>query len=211
MNLNERIPRLIHYCWFGPAKRNIIINSCISAFCKLMRGKIICWNETNISEITNEYAKRCYVSKDWAFVSDYLRLWALYYHGGIYLDTDIEVKKKLPDSFFDADLIVGYAYDDIVCTAFIMVKPHHPFIKYLLDMYDNFSPDKKIVNNSLFTQALMDYYPNFVLDGKYREFAPNNYIYPRTILILPLIEKMGDILYIMVWDLGIIQNARCYD
>lgn len=180
MQINQKIPPIIHYCWFGGGKMNFILSKCVSTFHKLIRGgEIICWNESQLPIIANEYVNKQIENKEWAFASDYVRLWALYEYGGIYLDTDIEVKKKLPDSFFEAEMIIGYSYDNIVCTAFIMVKPRHPFIKYLLEKYDNLTPDKKIVNNGLFTQALLDYYPNFILDGKYHEFASNTFIYPR--------------------------------
>lgn len=127
----------------------------------------------------NEYTKNLIEKKDWGFVSDYLRLKVLYEYGGVYLDTDIQVVKPLPESFFNADMVWGYSFDDAVCTAFIMVAPRHPFIKYLLDMLENFESGQREVSNGYFTRALLDYFPNFKLDGKYREFAPNCYIYPR--------------------------------
>lgn len=43
------------------------------------------------------FTKETYSDKKWAFVSDYCRLWVLYNHGGIYLDTDIEILKPLDD------------------------------------------------------------------------------------------------------------------
>lgn len=36
---------------------------------------------------------QAYEAKRWAFVSDYVRLWAVYHYGGIYLDTDVEVAR----------------------------------------------------------------------------------------------------------------------
>lgn len=44
------------------------------------------------------------MNQKWAFVSDYVRLWAIYHQGGIYLDTDVEVKKSL-DSFLSHDFL----------------------------------------------------------------------------------------------------------
>ena len=38
--------------------------------------------------------KEAYEKGKYAFVSDYVRVYALYNYGGIYLDTDVEVYKK---------------------------------------------------------------------------------------------------------------------
>lgn len=174
------IPHIIHYCWYGGANLSHILNQCVKSFTKLGDNQIICWNESNSHIDENELLKFLAENKDWAFVSDYVRLKALYEHGGIYLDTDIQVVKPLPKAFYDAQLILGYAYDDIVSTAFIMVQPRHPFIKYLLDMLEGFLRKKqKVVNNGYFTQALLDFYPNFRLNGKYQEFSEGCFIYPR--------------------------------
>ena len=40
------------------------------------------------------YVKEAYAAKKYAFVSDYVRLWALEREGGLYLDTDVEVLKS---------------------------------------------------------------------------------------------------------------------
>lgn len=162
---------------------NHILQKCVSTFPKLL-GKnknalIKQWNENNFFNDGNEYAKSLFEAKQWSFYSDYARLKVLYEFGGIYLDTDIEVKKEIPSSFYEADLIFGYAYDHAVCTAFIMAKSHHPFIKHLLDKLSKFPKGSLEVNNGYVSQALMEYFPNFVLDGKYKEFSPNCYIYPR--------------------------------
>lgn len=174
------IPNKIHYCWYGEGKMNHILRLCVKSFSHLGENEIKCWNEENSDIYEHEAIRFLVEKKDWAFVSDYVRLKVLYEHGGIYFDTDIQVIKPLPKEFYEADMIVGYAYDCIMSTAFIMVRSHHPFIKYLLDILEgHLKAGEKVVNNCYFTQAFLDYYPNFKLDGKYREFAKRCFVYPR--------------------------------
>ena len=88
--------------------------------------KIIEWNEGNCNLAENQYVHDAYVRGLWAFVSDYVRLKVLYEYGGIYFDTDVEVKKPFPENFFEADLVLGYMYECAISTAVIMAAPHHP-------------------------------------------------------------------------------------
>jgi hypothetical protein len=50
----------------------------------------------------------CSVGK-WAFAADYIRLHALYEHGGIYLDTDVYVRKRF-DAFLNHDFFSAVEY-----------------------------------------------------------------------------------------------------
>lgn len=52
------------------------------------------WNEDNFDINCNAYVKEAYEAKKYAFVSDYVRLLALYIEGGIYMDVDFEVYKS---------------------------------------------------------------------------------------------------------------------
>ena len=51
------------------------------------------WNEDNFDIHSNQYVREAYEAKKYAFVSDYVRLFALHKEGGIYMDTDVEVIK----------------------------------------------------------------------------------------------------------------------
>ena len=52
------------------------------------------WNEDTFDiRIAAFFVQQAFENKKWAFVSDYVRLWALSKYGGIYLDTDVEVTK----------------------------------------------------------------------------------------------------------------------
>lgn len=159
---------------------NHILRQCVKSFPRLGRNEIICWNEENSNVVENDLLRFLVKKKEWAFVSDYVRLKVLYEQGGIYLDTDVQVVKPLPAEWYEAEMIVGYAFDCLMSTAFIMVQPHHPFIKYILDLLEqHLRNGQQVVNNGYFTQAFIDYYPDFCLNGKYKEFSKGCFVYPR--------------------------------
>lgn len=93
------IPKTIHYCWFGGNPKPKLAEKCLKSWQKFCPDyKIIEWNESNYS-ITEAplYVRQAYEAKKWAFVTDYVRLDVVYHHGGIYLDTDVELLKPIDD------------------------------------------------------------------------------------------------------------------
>lgn len=92
------IPRIIHYCWFGRNPLPPLAVKCIASWKKYLPGyEIKEWNEDNFDVNIIPYTQEAYAAKKYAFVSDYARFWILYYYGGLYFDTDVEVIKPLDD------------------------------------------------------------------------------------------------------------------
>ena len=88
----NKIPKIIHYCWFGNNPKSDLILKCIASWKKFCPDyEIIEWNESNFDININDYVREAYYMKKYAFVSDYARLWVIYNYGGIYLDTDVEL------------------------------------------------------------------------------------------------------------------------
>ena len=58
-------------------------------------------------------------------VSDFVRLVALLDHGGVYLDTDVEVKKSF-DPLLDNECFIGFQRKDVLCD---LVNGSHRFNK----------------------------------------------------------------------------------
>ncbi|MDO5150103.1 MAG: glycosyltransferase [Oscillospiraceae bacterium] len=92
------IPKVIHYMWLGRNKIPDTLQFCIDSWKKFCPDyQIIQWNEDNYDINKNLYMKQAYENKAYGFVPDYARLDILYEYGGIYLDTDVELKKSLDD------------------------------------------------------------------------------------------------------------------
>ena len=73
----------------------------------------------------SRFLRECYKRKMWAFVSDYVRYYAVYNYGGIYLDTDVELVKNFDD------------YLNLPEPAVLGGKAGHPIFKEVLDFYNS--------------------------------------------------------------------------
>ena len=79
------IPKIIHYCWFGRNPKPKLAVKCMRSWKKHCSSyKIIEWNEDTFGIAgAPRYVQEAYENKKWAFVTDYVRLYALYNYGGI--------------------------------------------------------------------------------------------------------------------------------
>ena len=96
------------------------------------------WNEENfaISEAP-AYVQEAYTAKKYAFVSDFVRLWALEREGGLYMDVDFEVYKPFDDLMDKYDAFAGYegSKRNPVMMGVIAAQAHHPWIQGMLQTY----------------------------------------------------------------------------
>lgn len=130
------IPKKIHYCWFGRGQKSELILRCIESWKKYCPDyEIIEWNEDNLDITQCDYAREAYEEKKWAFVSDYARLCVLEEHGGIYLDTDMQLLKPI-DEFLDNEGVLAFEAKDYVCLGIIGVVKNHPFISLMKQEYE---------------------------------------------------------------------------
>lgn len=111
------IPRKLHYCWFGRNPLSPLAKKCIKSWEKYCKGyEIIEWNEDNFDlSVMPLYVRQAYEAKKWAFVTDYVRLKVVYDHGGIYMDTDVEVLRSL-DDLLQFDAFFGFEFGNCIAT-----------------------------------------------------------------------------------------------
>ena len=143
----DKIPKTIHYCWFGRGKKPKIAKKCIKSWKKYLPDyEIIEWNEDNFDINSNLYVKQAYEAKKYAFVSDYVRLYALYNYGGIYMDTDIQVLKSI-DKLLENEAFTGYEDENYIACGIMGCKKGNLIFKEFLESYNERTFIKK--DNSL--------------------------------------------------------------
>lgn len=131
------IPKKIHYCWFGRGELTVKAKKCIQSWKKYCPDyEIIEWNEDNFDVHQNEYTKKVYTEKKYAFLSDYARLKVVYEHGGVYLDVDVELVKSL-DDLLENDAFFGFETKEFINTGVgFGAKQGSTAVKTLLEEYN---------------------------------------------------------------------------
>jgi mannosyltransferase OCH1-like enzyme len=180
----NKIPKVIHYCWFGRKEKPDIVKKCMETWKrKLPEYEIVEWNEMNFDINSNAYVKEAYESGKFAFVSDYVRVFALYNYGGIYLDTDVEVFQSFND-LLDHPSFWGFEQENYIATSTIGAAKGNNLIKLFLDSYK----DKKFIqedgtlnemtNVAIITQILesIGLKPN----GEFQRIEGKGVFYPQT-------------------------------
>ena len=131
----EIVPRTIHYCWFGDAPMSELGRRCIESWRTRMPGfHIERWDDRRLDR-NIPYVDMAYRARKFAFVADYVRLLALYNHGGLYFDTDVEVVRSF-DELLSCPLFVGLETPDSIGMAVIGASPGSPLLRLLLDRLD---------------------------------------------------------------------------
>lgn len=129
------IPKRIHYCWFGRGKKPDLVLKCIESWKKYLPDyELKEWNEDNFNMDLYPYVREAYEKRKFAFVTDVVRLFALYTEGGIYMDTDVEVLRNL-DCFLIHTAFSGFEDDENIPTGIMAAEKGSKWAKDNLDYY----------------------------------------------------------------------------
>lgn len=157
------IPKIIHYCWFGSSELPIEVQNRISDWKeKLPDYEFQLWNEESFDINISRYTEQAYSSRKFAYVTDYVRLYALKEFGGIYMDTDVDVIKPL-DPLLENRAFTGCESPEISITGTMGSEKNHPWINDLFEYYTDldFIVEGKPVlqpNTKFITQITMEKY-----------------------------------------------------
>lgn len=171
-----KIPKLIHYCWFGGSPLPEEYKRYIETWKTICPDyKIIRWDESNFDVNICQYTKMAYEQKKYAFVSDYARFFIMYNYGGIYLDTDVELIKNL-DDLLDMSFM-GFEDGKNVASGLIVGGiPNETLFKEIVDFYNDFRDfNTRITVVNIVTDLLLKY--NLVQNDS-MQIIKNVKIYP---------------------------------
>lgn len=170
------IPKIIHYCWLSEDPYPPLIAECIDSWKKhLPDYQIKRWSTKNFDIHRVPLVEQAYNSKKYAFAADFIRCYALYKEGGIYLDSDIMVYKNIEELFHNYEYISGIEFNPLsiklykeqinpngtrkedveyvngvgLQAAFMASIPGHPLLKACLEFYSNLDLDTILTNHLL--------------------------------------------------------------
>lgn len=175
------IPKIIHYCWFGEKPLPQSLKKYIDDWRTLMPDyEIIEWNEKRFDINSVRWTKDAYEAKKYAFVADYVRIYALIHYGGIYLDTDVQVLKRF-DPFLHLHSFMSFEGDEnLIGTAVIGAEKNVSFLKNMIEYYNsnNFSNEQlgKIQNTTILQKILVE--KGLILNNRRQSIKPDIELFP---------------------------------
>lgn len=178
MEKENSIPKVIHLCWFSGDEYPEMVNKCIESWKRVLPDfKIKVWNAEMALKTNIPFVKEALKVRKWTFASDAVRLYALYTDGGVYMDSDILVKRRFDSFLANGVTFFQEYYPDLVKSnlkgqlskdgnnlepgknvvgagiqaAFMISEKGHPLIGKLLDYYKNrhFIKDDNTLDTSL--------------------------------------------------------------
>ena len=157
------IPRVIHMVWLSEDVKPALVKRCMNSWRKeLPEFQIREWSSRDFDfESMPPFVREAIALRKWAFATDYIRLALLHVHGGVYLDSDVYVRRDI-SGFLDSALFSFMEYHPdgfkpyrnlvdengraltskhipgmCIQAAFIGAEPGHPFLEKCLKFYEN--------------------------------------------------------------------------
>ncbi len=176
------IPKIIHYCWLSGEDFPPSVQKCIQSWKSILHDyEFILWDTKRFDINSVKYVKEAFEAKKYAFASDYIRLYALYNYGGIYLDSDIEVYKSF-NELLNNKAFTGFEDEANIGAWMFGSEKGNPLFRELLDYYNGKSfifPDgsyNMTANVVPVTNTLLKY--GLKPNGRFQDLG-NIVIYPR--------------------------------
>lgn len=131
------IPKIIHFCWLSNDPYPEKIKRCMDSWRKYLPDyEFVHWNYDRFPRGKCKWVDQAYDNKKYAFAADYIRVYALYHYGGIYLDTDVEVLKSFED-LLDLPYFLGRENSKAgIEAAALGCEKGNSLIKDILDSYE---------------------------------------------------------------------------
>lgn len=175
------IPKIVHICWLSGDPFPSSISKCLESW-RLFFYDYEIWFWGKIPDGAREHefkgmvlkqmsfdlnatiwTRQAFESKKYAFAADYIRLYALYSYGGIYLDSDVIIYKSF-NQLLNLPYFIGQEQMGSIEPAIIGAEKHCSWIGDLLTHYEN---RPFVLPNGLFDTKPLPWVCYDVLCSKY--------------------------------------------
>lgn len=193
------IPKVIHYCWFSEGEKPEKIQHCIDSWRTFLPDyEIKCWNYKNFPRGKSRWVDEAVEAGKFAFAADYIRAFALFTEGGIYLDSDVEVIKDFTP-LLEYPYFLGRENDGLWEAAVMGTEAGMPLFGDLLEYYakHEFKTDKGYdvtplpqimskIGSDRYEVSEIESFSDFDVLSKSLQIVPYDYFSPKS-------YKTGDI------------------
>lgn len=155
------IPKIVHYTWFSHEQMPPLVVNCIESWKRILpEYELHKWDMEAIKDIDVPFLKESLKAKKWAYASDFVRAYAIYHFGGVYLDTDVMLYHSL-DTYLNNSFFIGKEnsihFEGRMASQYLSshcfgAEKGHPFIKDCLTYY--MERHFEISQNELFPDTL---------------------------------------------------------
>lgn len=176
------IPKIIHYVWIGGAPLPELAERCMASWKRHMpEWEYMRWDESNFDIAAAPlYVRQAYEARKFAFVSDYVRLWALEQYGGLYMDVDFMVYRPFDELMDRYPAFAGYegSKRQPVMQGVLASEPHGAWVRDMMATYETrpfIKPNGSLdmyPNTQYFTDRLIS--QGFQNDGVEKDFFLND-------------------------------------
>ena len=130
------IPKVLHLCWLSGDAYPQKIARCLQSWKDVLPDyEIMLWDTNRFPLSQSQWVREAFETKKYAFAADYIRFYALYHHGGIYMDSDVEVLRSYND-LLDLPYFVGAEKAGTPEAAIMGAEKGCDWVKQCLDYYD---------------------------------------------------------------------------
>lgn len=131
------IPKIIHYCWLSGEAYPTKIQDCMNSWKRFLPDyDFVLWDLNRFDLKSSVWVKEAVENKKYAFAADYIRIYALYNYGGIYLDSDVEVLKPFDDLLHLPYFLGKENTASGIEAATMGFEKGHPLLESLLKKYE---------------------------------------------------------------------------
>lgn len=131
------VPKIIHYCWLSGDPVPEKLQRYMESWKKYLPDyEFMLWDKSRFDIHSVKWVEQAYEAKKYAFASDYIRLYAVYHYGGIYLDMDMEVLKPFDLTQFTKGLNWGLDEGGDIEAAFLAGSGNNSVLREMMDAYE---------------------------------------------------------------------------
>lgn len=183
------IPKYIHYCWFGGIKnQSKVIRKCLASWKTLTDYQICEWNEQTFDSEGEASFELNLAERRYSLASDFARFKALYEMGGIYLDTDVEIRKPFLSDLLEHKAIFTFMFDCTLSAGFIGCEPKNPVIADLLSLSKEMQYTGAL-SNDVITRYFLESFSTFRINNKFQVLGDNIAIFPKEYFDCPTYSR----------------------